>query len=357
MSTVSNGRRRAFRSRHRAPMSEGGKLAIIFVSLALILFVLAVMLGNYLRSLAEEIIDDTTESSAETLPHPTFAESPDKMIGRGVIFGMDYSLDEESAGRTDAVSGDETDAETESADGTSKVKFNAVSVTLRSKDPNGGKMQLAYNSEVSLQYSVDACGETGLDEGVALIRSNWGTDVRICAIFEVAYTEAPQNTAGIVRAYEAALICELIDAGIDEILLLGFSDNTAEGLEFIGDIYEEKGRDTVLGLTLEFDYVNSGTADGEISALKKQCGFLVLDLHSLNVPEMQSAESLIFDRVSRTRDICRDYSIRIMLGCGKNPDCELQTASAVSAGADNVMTSLGMPDGIGNDASGQTKTE
>lgn len=354
MSTVSNGRRRAFRSRHRAPMSEGGKLAIIFVSLALILFVLAVMLGNYLRSLAEEIVDDTTETAAETVQPPIPVFAPAKMIGRGVIFGVDYSVQPDSS---ETVASTETETGNETATETESVKFDAVSVTLRDKDSESGKMRLAYNSEVSLRYSFDECGDEPLDSGVALIKSNWGKDIRVCAIFAVSYVNEPETTSEIVRAYEAALISELIDAGFDEILLTGLSGDIDEGVEFIDQIYEKKGRGTPIGLTLEFDFLNSDTVSNELAELVKKCGFLVLDLHSLTVPEMQSVESLIYDRVSRTADVCREHSLRVMLGCGVTPDCESQTASAISAGADNVMTALGLPEKSAPDTSDTKKSE
>jgi hypothetical protein len=51
---------------------------------------------------------------------------------------------------------------------------------------------------------------------------------------------------------------------------------------------------------------------------------------------------LISDRVSRTLAVCREFSIRVLLGCGETPDCESQTRAAINAGANNVMTALGI---------------
>ena len=93
MSTVSGGRRRAFRSRHHTPMGKGGKLAVIFVCTALILFVFAVMLGNHLRGLAEAVIEDTTEPST-TEEEIYYANAPGEVIAMGIYFGGEFAPDE-----------------------------------------------------------------------------------------------------------------------------------------------------------------------------------------------------------------------------------------------------------------------
>ncbi len=349
MSTVSGGRRRAFRSRHHTPMGEGGKLAVIFVSIALVLFVLAVMLGNYLRGLAEDIIDETTEAST-TEAEVYYANSPSEVIARGVLFGVDYSgvdvPEDESTDITEeqepSDTAEQTEEDTEIFE--DPVDFDSVSVTLREKDKNSGEMHLAYSSPISLEYSIDTSANVGLSEGLALIAENWGERTSVCGIFEVDYPNRPEASRGIMRAYEIALVCELIDAGIDEIMLIGFSSNAEEGLSFISDIYEQKGRGTAIGLAFSFDLVNSVDANAELDAIAKKCGFLALDLCSIDVPALMSAETLITDRVSRTLAICREYSLRIILGCGETPDCESQTRAAIEAGADNIMTGLGIPE-------------
>ncbi len=345
MSSVSGGRRRAFRSRHHTPMAPGGKLAVIFVSIALVLFVLAVMLGNYLRGLAEDVIEDTTMPSS-TEAEVYYANPPADVIARGIIFGKDYS---ETAGTsaeeiTTIATEDNSDTESAEADLPEEpVKFDSVSVTLREKDRDSGEILLAYSSPVSLEYSIDRTGSVYLDEGVALIESNWGERTGICGIFEIDYLSRTEETRGIMRAYELALVCELVEAGFDEILLLGFSGNADEGLSFISDVYEKKGRGTAIGLGLSFDLLDSSAAKEKVDEVAKKCGFLALDLYSADVPALMSAEALVSDRVSRTLSICREYSIRVLLGCGIDPNCESQTRAAMDAGADNIMTGLGVP--------------
>lgn len=336
MSTVSGGRRRAFRSRHHTQMGKGGKLAVIFVTLALLLFVFAVMLGNYLRGLAEDIIEDTTVPSS-TEAEVYYANPPENAISRGITFGRDYSAVDQT--ETESETTEDTDSEIiEEA----PVKFDSVSVSLREKNRDSGEMLLAYASEVSLEYSIDVVGATNLDEGMALIAENWGERTKVSGVFEVDYLNRSEETRGIMRAYEIALICELVDAGFDEIMLIGFSGAPEEGLSFISDIYEQKGRGTVIGIAFSFDFLVSDGAREIIGEVAKKCGFLGLDLSSLEVPVLMSAESLITDRVSRTLDICREYSVRVILGCGAMPDTESQTRAAQTLGAKNIMTALGI---------------
>lgn len=333
MGTVSGGRRRAFRSRHHTPMGQGGKLAVIFVCTALLLFVFAVMLGNYLRGLAEAVIEDTTEAST-TEAEVYYANAPDEVIAMGILFGADLVIPESEM---QTGTGEEDTSVSEDS-----IRFDSLSLTLRQKDKESGEMLLAYSSPISLEYAIDSVGEISLDEGISDIRSFYGERKKICGVFEIDHLERSEKSREIMRAYEIALICELIDAGIDEIVLVGFEYEIEEGISFISDIYEQKGRGTAIGLVLPFDYLVAPDAQAKLAEITKRCGFLALDLHSLTVPALMTVESLIADRVSRTLAVCREFSIRVLLGCGENPDCELQTRAAMNAGADNVMTALGI---------------
>lgn len=334
MSTINGNRRRAFRSRHHTPLGSGAKLAVIFVCAALVLFVIAVMLGNYLRGLAESILENTSPEQS-TDEEMYYANAPADMIGRGVVFGQSNAQAQTSVGSA------ETSGETD-AYRPDPIRYNAVSTLLRRKDAQSGEMRLAYASELGARYGMDICGKTGLSEGLELIAAEYGQMTRVCGIFEVDYLNHPDETRGIARAYEVALVCELVDAGFDEVLLLGFADDADEGLSFISDVYEQKGRTTAIGIGLSFDFLNSTDAREKLKQITSKCGFLALDLYTVQVPVLMSAESLISDRVSRTGFTCREFSVRVLLGCGETPDCESQTRAALDAGSNNVMTALGL---------------
>ncbi len=334
MGGFSGGRRRAFRSRHRTPMGEGGRLAVIFVSLALILFVIAVMLGNHLRNLAEgvEVMsnDETTESELY------YANAPAATIARGIVFGVNYS---DIAETKESTTTEETVNTSPILD---DIEYDAVSVTLRQKLPDG-KMALAYSSPISLEYSIDSVGDVSLSDGISLITENWGTRTTVCGVFEIDYPNRPEETREIMRAYEISLICELVEAGIDEILLVGFAADTGAGVSFISDVYEKVGRRTVIGLALPFDYVNLAGRAGLLE-LSKKCAFLAVDLYTTSVPVLMTPEVLITDRVARVADLRREFHLRILLGCGNDPDGDSQTRAALDLGAKNTMVGLGLPD-------------
>jgi hypothetical protein len=316
-------------------MGKAGKLAVVFVTLALLLFVFAVMLGNYLRNLAEDIIEDTTLPSS-TQAEVYYANPPEAVIAQGIVFGNDPSTETE-AEITAPESAEDTAGDTLPFE-EEPVKFDAVSLTLRRKDRESGELLLAYNSQVSLEYSIDVTGKVTLDEGMALIRKHWGERTTVCGIFQVDYPNRAEETRAVMRAYELALLCELVEAGFDEIMLIGFSDDPEEGVAFISDVYEKKGRSTAIGIAFSFETLTSPSARDGLGQIAKKCGFLALDLSTVEVPSLMSAETLIADRVSRTLDICREYSLRVILGCGDSPDCSSQTRVALAAGVKNVMT-------------------
>ena len=334
MGGFSGGRRRAFRNRHHTPMGEGGRLAVIFVSLALVLFVITVMLGNHLRKLAESgaVVSDGDTTEAEIY----YANAPDALIARGIVFGVNYS---DAADITESEATDETGAESLVKD---DIEYDAVSVTLRQK-LSDDRMALAYSSPISLEYSIDQVGAVPLDDGISLIAENWGSRTTLCGVFEIDYPNRPEETREIMRAYEISLVCELVEAGIDEILLVGFAADTGAGVSFISDVYERVGRKTVIGLALPFDYVNLAGRAGLLE-LSKKCAFLAVDLYTPAVPVLMTAESLIADRVARVADMRREFDLRILLGCGNDPDTDSQTRAALELGAKNTMVGLGLPD-------------
>ena len=334
MGGFSGGRRRAFRSRHRTPMGEGGRLAVIFVSLALVLFVIAVMLGNHLRNLAEGV--EVMSGGETTDSEIYYANAPDAKIARGILFGVNYSDLTETE---EATTAEETDGTSSSLD---EIRYDAVSVTLRQKRPDG-KMALAYSSPISLEYSIDLVGDVPLSDGISLITENWGTRTTVCGVFEIDYPNRPEETREIMRAYEISLVCELVEAGIDELLLVGFAADTGAGVSFISDVYEKVGRRTVIGLALPFDYVNLAGRAGLLE-LSKKCAFLAVDLYTPSVPVLMTPEALIIDRVSRVADMRREFDLRILLGCGNDPDGDSQTRAALELGAKNTMVGLGLPD-------------
>ena len=343
MGGISGGRRRAFKSRHRAPMGDGGRLAVIFVSIALVVFVFAVMLGNHLRTISEGAVAEMSDSDTAEL-EIYYANAPEGVVARGIVFGVNYFPEDTEAvtseSVTDEVAVPETEADT--AEESNPIKYDAVSVTLR-KRMDDGRMALAYSSPISLEYMIDRVGEMPIDDGLKLISENWGSRTKICAVFEVDHPNRDEATGAIMRAYEIALICELVEAGVDEILLVGFGWDPYSGISFISDVYERVGRRSVIGLALPFDFITAYNSKENLIEIAEKCAFLAVDIYTPGVPALMTPEELIADRVLRVAEIRRELSMRILLGCGISPDGDSQTRTALICGAQNTMVGLGLP--------------
>ncbi len=303
----SSGRRRAFRSRHRAPMGEGGRIAVIVTSVALVLFVIAVMLGNHLRGLATNIPDTSTVESDTENPTITYPTPPSAIKALGVVFGV--PLDDVTNSSTDTGGATDTEGESESTEG-----FDAVSVRFRSYSDKDGVCSLSYKSEICTRYSIDTNGEVTLADGVRDIRSAYGENTYISGVFEVRFPAEDATYQGVMREYEFALLCELLRSDIDEIILVGFSDHTDCGLEFISELKRECGDGALIGLSLDFKHFDVGSDVQAIRELSLSCGLLALDLSDVEVPELMSIRSVLVDRISRASQTLNAYSMRLLIG-------------------------------------------
>lgn len=312
MSNSSSGRRRAYRSRHKAPMGEGGRIAVIVTSIALVLFVFAVILGNYLRGLATSVPDDTSEASTTSAPTEDYPTPPSAIKALGVVFGKPSAVGGTSTAAGESAGTD--DSETGAPeDGTVEVEFDALSVELRRFDRERDSYALGYKSELADVFALDINGDTELEAGLDGLRAEWG-DAYISGVFEIGYASENGAHRDIIRQYEYALLCELVKSGIDEIILIGFSDDIDEGLRFISELRKAYPDACLLGLALDFEYFDLGSDSERIVELSRSCGLIALDLSDVGVPELMSLEDVLRDRIGRAKEMLSGYSIRLLLG-------------------------------------------
>jgi hypothetical protein len=288
-------------------MGEGGRIAVIVTSIALVLFVFAVMLGNYLGGLATNVPDSTTTESGTEAPSVSLPTPPSAIKALGVVFGA--PLDDVTNSTTVTDGATDTDGESESTEG-----FDAVSVRFRSYSDKDGVCSLSYKSEICTRYSIDTNGEVTLSDGIGTIRSAYGENIYISGVFEVRFPAEDEMHRGVMREYELALLGELLRSGIDEIILVGFSDFTDCGLEFISELKSECGDGTLIGLSLDFKHFDVGSDPESIRELSLSSGLLALDLSDVDVPELMSIRSVLADRISRAKETLNAYSVRVLLG-------------------------------------------
>ena len=365
MKHVSSARRRAFRSRHRKTPGWYGRFFIIFGLCAFALFIAAIMFGNYLKKIAEKTAQPETGSAAVTaeessqLPRLPFG-SPQNLRAGFVLFPVPAS------GTGSAGTGDSP-----GDPGTKKVTYNAASVLLRiragdvteppaetgMKDATdtsagirvGTGMILCYSSPVSESRGYDVRLPIELGSAVADLRAD-GEYERLCGIFTLMFPSASNSLKQLMREYEFELLCELADAGFDDILLYGFgAGSLSEADSFISDLRGETGGGCSFGVAMDYEwFAGAGQEESEIINLLEGHGiFFALDLSSENVPALMTPETLVYDRVSRLSATLLRYGIRTVVGCGDPEGYDTETAAAVRAGALSIQVKGRLPEDYG----------
>ena len=140
-----------------------------------------------------------------------------------------------------------------------------------------------FVSDVSQSVSGVVCGDIMLEEYSALIHKYEG---RACAYFVSSAFECEnENLRRIKKAYEIALLCEAVEKGIDDILILGINvteENSDEVARYLSELNSSAG-DCSVGVA-----INVGTlllTENEVyiaAKLKSACDFVALDLRNLD---------------------------------------------------------------------------
>ena len=359
INSISNGRRRAFRSRHKTSVGWGGKTAIIVVVLAILLFAVAVLIGNRLGDIAAGATDTADGSGAaepgQLSPAPPVIArgvSPEEALGKTT----DTTVNTENT-TADATSASESGPD-DSADATSRPEppeYNGMSVILRGMSADG-EYYLTYTTPTAAKCGFDTLGTcTPAD----LARGMKKNSDKARGVFTVSYQNAASGMRNVLREYELSLIDELFACGMDEIVICGFGESDSELTDaagFIAELTERRpaaaGR---IGVCLSFNFISkiteSASDDASVVRRIRSLGlgdvFLALDLWHVDVPALMTPEEVIADRIGRCGDTMDRYSLRILVGCGTDAQTDpevirkmldSQVSAAVSAGARSVQS-------------------
>ena len=338
MAMLSTGRRRAYRYRHKRPMNGWAKYAIAVAVAALLIFVFAVALGSKLGEIA-----NTTDST--TAPATTAPTTAPKMP---VILAKAHSLAAPSDETTEApettltpddtTAGDETTVgdETTTAPSEPAISYNAISVLLRSFAEDG-VATLHYSSPLTLKYSLASDADVDLETAL----SAFAKEDYVSGVFALSFPSASSAEKNLAREYELALLCEIASHGIDEIVLLGFSstpNGLAEANAFVLELLSrEDAAALAVGIALDHELLESEDAKTVIRESGITKAFLALDLYSVYVPELMSAEDFIQNKIDQCADTLSTYNLRLLLGCGKSPDLESQVRLALKNNIYNIQ--------------------
>lgn len=339
MSVIGSDHRVSLDSGGKKSLGWGGRVAIIVAVAAIVIFALSVMLGNYLRSVS--MPEDTSETTSGTFsPTAAFVPSPTLTAIARPFIPHTGTVAPESSAASDTPAFPNTEAETSAPASRpeDKLEYNAVSLLLR--DRGEGTAIIYFTSDTVARFGADrvADGACALADG---LRPYKMAGDYVSAVFYLAFPTEPANTKNVMRAYEFSLVCELAGSGADEIIL--FSDRTdsdgiAEMLDFAASVRAQT--DTALGIALGCDFLLSDDAGEQLNRLSARSDgfFLALDLRSSPVPALMSAEEVISDRVTRTSELVLRYAMRVLVGCGINPDYPGQMLCARAAGAVSVQS-------------------
>ena len=331
-------RRRAFRNRNnRSGSKKSGwylKLTVTVLACGFFIFIAAILLGKYLEKVSlgagtdEEITSGYTEITEEPEPRKVPV-----IIGRAVTFnsvleaGTDSGTDTGEEGRTPV-----------------SPSWNALSILLRYPSADealrGTGMCLAYTSPVAVSESFDIRKDINLRDGIAAMRLS-DSSLYISGVFFVSYPEFDGDAAqNDIREYEKKLVCELFEYGIDDVVLLGYGTSpgdVGEALKFAGEVIEQRNGSASVGVGIPFDFYSSQSAYDVMKANRNDRIFFALDLCTQEVPVLMKPEEVVYSKVNRIISLMITYNIRVVCGCGENPDGDLQASEAMRGGAVNVQ--------------------
>ena len=330
------GRRRRRRvSRDRREIGWNGKLLITVLLCGFFLFIAAILLGNYLRTLTpadtEELISDTAEE-ADT--EAVSGYDSHAIIGRAVTF--DSVLDTPADTSADA---DDT------GDG---VEYDSLSILLRYPDASSSDgdpdeqstgMKICYTSPVVLASGLENPGSVNIRDGIAALRLT--TDVKyISAVFYISYVNFEGSFRDEIRDYEMSLLYELFEYGISETVICGFGisdEDVEEAALFASELKARSGSKCIVGIAFPFDFYGESASYGKMREQDLGSAFFAMDLVSVEVPGLMSPEDVVYDRVRRTISLAVAYNVRVVVGCGDTSDPDSQVAAAIRGGASNVQ--------------------
>jgi hypothetical protein len=209
-------------------------------------------------------------------------------------------------------------------------------VLLRSFAEDGAAT-LHYSSPLTLKYSLASDADVDLEAAL----SAFATEDYVSGVFALSFPSASSAEKNLAREYELALLCEIASHGIDEIVLLGFlstPDGLAEANAFVLELLSrEDAAALAVGIALDHELLESEDAKTVLRESGITKAFLALDLYSVYVPELMSAEDFIQNKIDQCADTLSTYNLRLLLGCGKSPDLESQVRLALKNNIYNIQ--------------------
>ena len=339
MSYKSVARRKSLRRKQEEPRSWL-QVFLVFILCASVLFAFAILLGNFLRNVADNGPDDDAPE-ADPSGNTGYFD-----ISAVPVIVAEYCSNAEAA---EGNLGSGAIRNTRSP-----IQYNAVSLLLRTKKSSVGSsaqtytpsayastvkktgMRLQYTSEFASLEPFDDPGTENIAKVIGEAKKKYGY---VSGAFEIGFFNEPAVTRYLVREYEISLLCELSDCGLDDAVLTGASEqDLPDVIEFIRDARKRTNGKLKLGIAMDFAYFEAKDIKNKVNALHFDCGFFAIDLRSETVPTMMTPENFVYDRIGRIASTVSLYSVRVMVGIGPESGYRTEAESAFKAGSLNIMT-------------------
>ncbi len=215
----------------------------------------------------------------------------------------------------------------------------SVSLYLRS---NGGAT--AYASAIYSAVTGNASGGMSLKEAVELLHKN-GYYVSGC--FDIGAPKlAGKDGCDALVGFETALICEALESGIDELILLGLPSGQ-DSIYITAGMFEsirKKHPDAVLGAGIDYKLMLSDAGAEALLGYSEFADFCALDTSgakAVGSNAVQIVKSLTY--------IFETYPIRLLFECSSDADRQAQADALRQLGITNIqshkISTVGAPAG------------
>ena len=287
------------RRRMKRPSKNTAAKSVFIVILCIaVCVVLTVMLGNYLKDKAAATRPDETDTTDS--PETTLAPKTDNdpVSAKNVEAGYLDLSGEAVEGKSAAEVADEFFA----------TSYTAASFELR--DDNGS---LLYTSVVASALGQVSASSLDIKELVDILAER---DVYTVGCFEsAAFSDGiTSEMYDVILSYETALVRELFEMGVDEILLtsLPVSDlSVSDALAYIGAIKDAVPEGSCVGISIPHTMLSSDEIAQIMKELSLSADFVALDMSGF---EYDDAYESMNSFVRENEMYISRYSMRILLG-------------------------------------------
>lgn len=269
---------RVYRRRRRMKRQKDNKTAkrVIIVILCVVLcVVLTVIFGHHLKNKAEKSRpdpDDTTNTPDTTEQNGGPATPEDKLsVEAGYLDLFTHENKEKSA--------------KDAADEFFATSYTAASFILRDEEGS-----LLYTSEVASRLGQKSASALDIKELAKLLSEH---DIYTVGCFASAAFDADTSPQmyEVILSYESALIRELFELGVDEILLTSIpfaADDMSASLEYISSVKSALPEGSRLGASIPYAILSDDGISVIAKELSKATDFIGIDMSGFGYGDIYS---------------------------------------------------------------------